>query len=221
MSAQVNLFQLQDLDDRGKTRNLADRDLGAMRAVADWIGIFVTRPHPGLGRAGPVCPFVPRALEYGTLWLAAETSAGRNPADVAPLVCNYRDLLCSAQPREGEAAAYKAIVVVFSDLPVDHAGDWFANAQLQELKRSSYAEQGVVIGEFYDGNNGSAIRNPDFKPFRAPAPFLLMRRAVISDWMFFLDNDDWFNLWARRFGESAVATIAERLRRTNWRHVES
>ena len=76
------------------------------------------------------------------------------------------------------------------------------------------------MGEFHERNEGSAIRNPGFQPFKSPVPFLLMRHAVISDWMFFLDNEDWLSSWARRFGESAVQSLAEELRRTNWRQLE-
>jgi len=49
----------------------------------------------------------------------------------------------------------------------------------------------------------------------------LLRQAVISDWMFFLDNDDWLNRWAGRFGDAALRALATRLRNTNWRSVES
>ena len=92
---------------------------------------------------------------------------------------------------------------------------------MQHLKRLSYVEDGVVLGEFHERNEGSAIRNPSFQPFKSPVPFLLMRHAVVSDWMFFLDNEDWLGFWARRFGESAVQALAEKLRRTNWRRLES
>jgi hypothetical protein len=51
-----------------------------------------------------------------------------------------------------------------------------------------------VLGGFYESNEGSAIYNPSFRPLTAPVPFLLMRHAVISDWKFFLDNEDWLNL---------------------------
>ena len=44
-----------------------------------------------------------------------------------------------------------------------------------------------------------------------------VRQGVIGDWKFFLDNGDLFNLWARRFGESAVHALAEELRRLPWR----
>jgi hypothetical protein len=34
------------------------------------------------------------------------------------------------------------------------------------------------------------------------------RRPVTGDWVFFLDNEDWFNTWARRWGESALQALA-------------
>jgi len=48
-------------------------------------------------------------------------------------------------------------------------------------------------------------------------PFLFVRNTVVSDWKFFLDNEDLLNLWARHFGESAVHALAEELRRLPWR----
>jgi Domain of unknown function (DUF6875) len=105
--------------------------------------------------------------------------------------------------------------VVFTDLWADRTKDYFENAQIQQLKRSSYVKDGVVLGDFHDGNEGAGIRNPSFRPFKSPVPFLLMRHAVISDWVFFLDNEDWLSTWARRFGESAVQALAGELRRAN------
>ena len=131
----------------------------------------------------------------------------------------YKRLLLRAQPIEGDDANYKAIVVVFTDLSADRAKDYVDDVQIQHLKRSAYVEDGVVLGDFHERNEGSAIRNLSFHPFKAPVPFLLMRHAVISDWMFFLDNEDCLSFWARRFGESAVQALAEELRRTNWRRL--
>jgi hypothetical protein len=177
----------------------------------------VVRPNKDLGRAGPVCPFVPVGLERKTLWLAPEQIASKSVRDVVELINDYRKLLLRARPIEGDDANYKAIVVVFTDLTADRARDYFDDAQIQQIKRLSYVEDGVVLGEFHERNEGSAIRNPSFQPFKSPVPFLLMRHAVVSDWMFFLDNEDWFGFWERRFGESAVQALAEELRRTNWR----
>ena len=73
MPAQTsNLFLLQDLEDFRRTREIAESDLRALHTVADWIRTFVARPNKDLGLPGPVCPFVPGALERKTLWLAPE-----------------------------------------------------------------------------------------------------------------------------------------------------
>ena len=212
----THLFLLEDLADVSRTRELAESDLDALRAVADWIKTFVARPHKDLGRAGPVCPFVPGAWERKTLWLAPEQIADRSVQDVVQLINEYKKLFLHAQPIDGDDANYKAIVVVFTDLSADRAKDFFDDV-LQHLGVPSYVEDGLVLGGFYASNEGSAIYNPSFRPFTAPVPFLLVRHAVISDWKFFLDNEDWLNLWARRYGESAVQALAEELRRLPWR----
>ena len=212
----TNLFLLEDLADVSRTRELAESDLDALRAVADWIKTFVARPHKDLGRAGPVCPFVPGAWERKTLWLAPEEIADRSVQDVVQLINEYKKLFLHAQPIDGDDANYKAIVVVFTDLSADRAKDFFDDV-LQHLGVPSYVEDGLVLGGFYASNEGSAIYNPSLRPFTAPVPFLLVRHAVISDWKFFLDNEDWLNLWARRYGESAVQALAEELRRLPWR----
>jgi hypothetical protein len=63
MPAQTtNLFLLEDLEDVGRTSELAESDLVALQAIADWIKTFAVKPHKDLGRAGPVCPFVPGGL---------------------------------------------------------------------------------------------------------------------------------------------------------------
>jgi Domain of unknown function (DUF6875) len=71
----TDLFLLGDLEDAGRTSGLAESDLAALRAVADWIKTYVVKPHEDLvGHAGPVCPFLPVSLESKSLWLAPEQS---------------------------------------------------------------------------------------------------------------------------------------------------
>ena len=212
----ANLFLLEDLDDVARTSALADNDLAALRAVADWIETFVVKPHKDLGRAGPVCPFVPAALERKTFWLAPEQIADRGAPDVVELIDGYKSLFLDTQPIDGDDAIYKVMVVVFTDLPADRAQGVFDDV-LQQLAVPSYVEDGIVFGPFYEGNEGTAIYNSSFRPFQSPAPFLFVRHGVVSDWKFFLDNEEWLNYWARRYGESAVRALAEELRRLPWR----
>jgi hypothetical protein len=211
----TNLLLLEDLEDSSKTRDLADSDLSALRAIADWIKSFVVKPHKDLGRAGTVCPFVPGSLERKVLWLAPEQIADRGEPDVIELVSGYKRLFLETQPVDGDDADYKVIVVVFTDLPADRARGVFDDV-LQHLAVPSYADHGILFGPYYEGNEAAAIYNSSFRPFQSPVPFLFVRSGVIGDWKFFLDDDEWLSLWARRFGESAVPALAEELRGLPW-----
>ena len=220
MPTQVtSLFLLEDLEDVGKTSELAEADLEALHAVADWIKSFVVKPHEDLGRAGTVCPFVPGSLERKTLWLVPEQIADRDVLEVVELVSGYKRLLLDTRPTEGDDVIYNVIVVVFTDLPADRAQAVFDDAQ-EQLAVPSYAEDGILFGPYYEGNQATAIYNSDFRPFQSPVPFLFVRHGVTSDWKFFLDDEEWFSLWAHRHGESATQALAEELRRLPWRDAD-
>jgi hypothetical protein len=218
MPTATNLFLLQDLEDPSRTRTLAESDLAALQAVAGWIKTFVVKPHKDLGRAGTVCPFVPGSLERKVLWLAPEQIADRGEPDVIELVSGYKRLFPETQPIGGDDADYKVIVIVFTDLPADRAQGVF-DGVLQHLAVPSYVDDGILFGPYYQGNDTTAVHNPRFRPFQSPVPFLFVRPGVIGDWVFFLDNEEWLSLWARRYGEPAVQALAEELRRTNWRQL--
>jgi hypothetical protein len=217
MPAQTtNLFLLEDLEDSARTSELAGGDLDALRAIADWIRTYVIRPHEDLGRAGPVCPFVPRSLELETLWLAPEQVADRNVGQVVELVNDYKSRLLAAEPLSGDEADYRVVVIVFTDVSADRARGLFDDV-LQQLAVPSYVEDGIVFGPFYNGNQATAIYNNGFRPFQSPVPFIFVRHGVVSDWKFFVDKEDWLTLWARRFGEQGVNALAAELRRHPWK----
>jgi hypothetical protein len=212
----TNLFLLEDLEDVGRRSELAESDLEALQAVADWIKTFVVKPHKDLGRAGTVCPFVPGSLERKSLWLAPEQIAGRDVPEVVELMSGYKRLLLDTRPTEGDDVIYNVIVVVFTDLPADRAQGVFDDV-LTHLAVPSYAEDGILFGPYYEGNKLTAIYNSSFRPFQSPVPFLFVRHGVTSDWKFFLDDEEWLNLWAHRYGESGTQALAEELRRLPWR----
>jgi hypothetical protein len=212
----ADLFLLEDLEDVGRTSELAESDLEALQAVADWIRTFVVKPHKDLGRAGTVCPFVPGSLERKTLWLAPEQTAERDLPEVVELMNGYKRLLLDTRPTAGDDVIYNVIVVAFSDLPADRAQGVFDEV-LKQIAVPSYAEDGILFGPYYEGHEGTAIYNSRFRPFQSPVPFLFVRHGVTSDWKFFLDDEEWLNLWAHRYGESGTQALAEELRRLPWR----
>jgi hypothetical protein len=74
----TDLFLLEDLEDVGRTSELAESDLDALHAVANWIKTFVVRPQEDLGRAEAVCPFVPgpwNGRRFGSLQSRSPTGA--------------------------------------------------------------------------------------------------------------------------------------------------
>jgi hypothetical protein len=215
-SQTTNLFLIDDLEDVARMSELAETDLDALRSVADWIKTFVVRPHKDLGRAGTVCPFVPESLERKTLWLAPEQIADRDVPAVVELMNGYRRLLPNTRPTDGDDAIYNVIVVVFTDLPADRAQSVFEQV-VRDLAVPSYVDDGILFGPYYEGNEGTAVYNSSFRPFQSPVPFLFVRHGVVDDWKFFLENEDWFALWARRYGESGSQALAEELRRLPWR----
>ncbi len=217
MSKQTsNFYLLEDLEDVGRTAELPESDRNALHAVADWIKAFVIRPHEDLGRAGPVCPFVPGSLERKTLWLVPERIAGRGVPHLVERMNSYKHLLLDTKPTHSDDTNYNVIVAVFTDLPADRAQGVFGDI-LQQLAVPSYVEDGIVFGPFYEGNTGTAIYNASFRPFQSPVPFIFVRQGVISDWKFFLDKQDWLDYWAHRFGKTGAHALAEELRRLPWR----
>jgi hypothetical protein len=212
----TNLFILENFEEEARTSGLARSDVDALRAIADWIRSYVIKPHQDLGRTGPVCPFVPRSLERRVLWLAPEHIGDRDAPGVAEVLSGYQRLLLDTQPADGEDVAYKVIVVVFTDLAPDRAPGVFDDI-LQQIAVPEYAESGIVFGPFYPGHQGTAIYNSSFHPFRSPVPFMFVRHGVVDDWKFFLESEDFFPAWARRFGESGAQALGEELRHLPWR----
>ena len=210
-----NLFLMKEIEEAKDGIGLPESDLEALRSVAGWIRTFVIQPHGDLGRPGPVCPYTPVALDHDALWLAPERIAGRSTSEVIQLIQGYQRQLLSAQPQDGVGGDNKSILIVFTDLQAGDAKTFF-EAALQQIGLSSYADLGLVMGPFYEGNDGTAIYNVNFRPFTSPVPFLLMRRAVVSDWKFFLNSEDLFDLWAHRYGKAGTNALAEELRRLPW-----
>ena len=208
----TELFLLEDLEDAGRTSGLSESDLDGLRAIADWITTYVTQPHEELvGHAGPVCPFLPGSVERKTLWLASERVG---EANVVELMRGYKRLLL--EQADGDDDVYDVIAVVFSDLPAERAQGVFGEV-IEQLAVPSYAEDGVLFGPYYAGNEATALYNPGFRPFESPVPFMFVRHGVVGDWKFFLDDEAWLDRWARRFGASAVEAVADELRRLPWR----
>lgn len=153
--------------------------------ITEWIEKFLSKPHVDLGRSGPVCPFVPRALQLDTIRMAVIRAKDLNSLQIEEIVSRYRDIFLDLDPKEGELAFYKAILLVFPDVSEEEAFT-LIDAVQQKLK-PFFVEAGLMIGEFHPRNESPGLHNPNFRPLRSPIPMLAIRYMAESD-LPFLDR---------------------------------
>lgn len=164
------------------------RDVAAMTEIQTWVREFLAKPHPDLGRPGAVCPFVPRALQLDTIWMAVARPESPDPEEIKKIIARYREVFLSLDPVTGEDSLYKAILIIFPDVLTEDAPDLIDRVQ-KELK-PYFVEEGMMIGEFHKLNAAPGLHNPDFFPLRSPLPMLAMRFMVESDLVFLMREMD-------------------------------
>lgn len=143
-----------------------------------WIKSFLGRPHPDLGRPGFVCPFVPGAIAQDTIWLAHIAEGRGDRQAIISIVDHYRQRFLDLDPKTGDSAMSKAMVLVFPNVPSDDAG---VIDEVQAHLKPKFVDDGMMIGEFHERNEGGGLRNPDFRPLRSPIPSLALRFMVETD----------------------------------------
>lgn len=168
---------------RGRLLRASDvqRELPAhapLAVILAWVNNFLARPHPDVGRPGPVCPFTPTALALDTIWLTEIDEPNPDRKTIVEVISRYRDVFLEIEPRTGPMAINKTILVVFPHLG-GGAGKLLDDAQ-SELK-ASFVDVGLMLGEFHAENESPGLRNPDFRPLRSPVPMLAIRHMVESD----------------------------------------
>ena len=180
-----------------------------LRAVARWAQDYLCRPHPDLGRKGPVCPYAQASLDRGTFYLGVLRGTAFRAAELGELLVRYRDWFRALEPSTGPAAQFKTILLVFPDLPQGAAAR-VVDATQARLK-PQYVADGLMIGEFHAGPPPKAgLWNPDFRPLRSPQPLLAIRHMVPSDLPFLEGERDLVAAYLDHFGPVLAAGLRTR-----------
>lgn len=192
-----------------------------MAVTVAWIRSFLARPHPHVGRPGPVCPFTPTALALDTIWLGEIGERDITVERMVELMGEYRDLFAEIEPRLGPLSINKTLLAVFPHLGEDAA------AMIDDVQRElkpSFVGLGLMLGEFHAANESPGLRNPDFRPLRSPVPMLAIRHMVETDLPFLRRSIDppqvrgqYLRSYLRRLGgtvrqgyfEQAVSALVE------------
>jgi prolyl-tRNA editing enzyme YbaK/EbsC (Cys-tRNA(Pro) deacylase) len=180
--------------------------LAPLRAVVAWAEEYLCRPHPELGREGPVCPFVQAAMRKGLFLLSVCPGRDLDQSAIQRRILGFRDRFLALAPREGSEAAFKTVLILFPDLDAEDLTRLIESTQ--EGLKPGYVEKGLMIGEFHPGPPRKAgLWNPDFRPLKSPVPMLVIRHMVPTDFAFLRDERRLVETYLERYGQAVPAHL--------------
>ncbi|MFI6481997.1 DUF6875 domain-containing protein [Nonomuraea sp. NPDC050663] len=197
------LFDPADVEADEPPHPLVRQYATELRAVVAWAHEYLCRPHPDLGRRGPVCPYTQASLERGLFRLAVEPGhdAG-SPGVMDP----YREWFTSLAPPGRADSVHAAILVLLPGM----AGRLELIDEAQRLLKDTYVADGLMIGEFHPGPPPKAgLWNPGFRALHAPVPMLVIRHMVATDLPFLAGDPAHLEAYQARFGDQIPGRLRD------------
>jgi heptaprenyl diphosphate synthase len=168
-------------------------------AVIRWAREYLSRPHPKLGRPGPICPFVRNTIELGRFVLSSYDDAdGTHIRRLRRVVLDEARGFLASYPREASNSTFASLVLVFPQLP-DAKLDLLDRVH-DELKTHLITRHDLMFSPFHKRSAKPSISNPDFAVFRAPFPILALRYMDVRDIVFIDQSPQAFRHYRARFG---------------------
>jgi len=165
--------------------------------VLDWLHGYVSQPSSRLGRRGPVCPFVPAALDADAVRFSFHYEIGeesdRIRAVLGDELLQFRD---TAELPGSSGTSLASLLVVFPN--ADSTG-WAAIDQVYGDLKDVAVEQGLMIGQFHPACDERAARNPSFPVSRSPIPLVAVRHIAPHDILFLHQRREWVDAYRERF----------------------
>lgn len=167
-----------------------------------WVADYLTQPNPGLGRAGPVCPFARPSMDRDLIWVGAVRGVSPAPADVVTLLDEFRGVFCELPPASGRDVLLKATLIAFPDIV-----DYSLIDHVQRALKPRYVAAGLMIGQFYDGCQEPGLWNDGFRPLQSPVPLIAIRHMVSSDFPFLNSEPEWIEAYLRLFAPTVPSPV--------------
>lgn len=203
LQSELQLFEVSRLEAELVPPVIA-RNRKAVDRVIRWIHEYLAKPHPELGRPGPVCPFVPTAMEKKLLHLAVYEGTAITGDAIRDILLEMLDCFLDMEPRIGNNAQFKAFLLLFPNIPGNKSHDLVEMAQ-QDL-RFTFVPKGLMVGEFHPGPPDKAgLWNKQFRPLNCPIPMLAIRHMVPTDVLFLKDEHSLITEYLKIFGDMVPA----------------
>lgn len=168
-----------------------------------WTLDYLCRPHPDLGRPGPVCPFTGRAVARQFLWAAFVEGDDIDGGQITAIVDDLNDLFPVLPPRHEPDSKLKAILAVFPDLT-----GYTDIETVQHDQKTRFVDKGLMLGQFYPGCTNAGLHNPDFHALDAPLPLLAVRYMAPSDFPFLNTRHEWIDTYLKIFAPTIPSFIS-------------
>lgn len=172
-------------------------DLDAVQVALDWARDFLSAPHEGLGRKGPVCPYIRHSFDERLLFVTCRPEGSCNDPELADSVRAARHWFGHLQSRAPVGSEHLVTIVVV--LPrIDRS----ASIELDALHRSlkdEFVAEGLMIGQFHPECQARGLWSADFRPLQAPVPLLAIREMVPSDLPFLVGSVQHANVYFERY----------------------
>lgn len=149
-----------------------------MASLLAWVGDYLMKGNPDLGRTGAVCPFTKQAAKLDTVRLAISSSDVSQEKDAMLLARRAFSELNSIPSRKG-MEHFRTVIIGFPKL-----GDEQGIALLKRIQRAHrfYSlARGRMIGLMHATSEDPGLWNKDFRPLRSPMPVLAVRHMVEQD----------------------------------------
>ena len=177
-------------------------DFDHARTIATWLRTYTARPHPHLGRSGPVCPFITPALRADGLRLYAYRLPEHLAQDQEAAAADLAGMLDQArtafhrEPWPTTNRAHRSLLILLPDL---QPGQWPLVDRVHAAAKDRFVADGLMLGQFHPTCPAPAAHNPAFAVNRAPIPLLAIRHMQPHDILFLHHRPEWLEVYATRF----------------------
>jgi hypothetical protein len=168
-------------------------------SVDAWLREYVSVADPRVGRAGPVCPFIPRALtERAVETRIRDDIDGTDESELdRELRSEISDFGAAGRPPHNSGVLLESRLIV---MPRMGPAGWDCLDTVYAYLKDFAVESGLMIGQFHPRCDERAVRNPDFAVSVAPVAMLAIRHMAPHDILFLHHSGKWFKEYDLRFG---------------------
>ncbi|HEY4419395.1 MAG TPA: hypothetical protein VGN22_07755, partial [Pseudonocardia sp.] len=148
-----------------------------LRLIDAWLRDYVAVADRRVGRSGPVCPFMPRALDQHAVEarMRYDITGSSEPELINELGTEISEFGSTDRPAPKSGVLLDSRLIVMPRL--GPAGWERLDAAYVHLK-SFAVEVGLMIGQFHPRCAERAVRNPDFRVSVAPVAMLAIRHMA-------------------------------------------